>query len=45
MTVWKKYIEYLRNWIKEHEAQENEGMSPACYDEWYDNEYQEEEDE
>lgn len=42
MTDWQKYIKYLKNWAKEHSGEEFEGMSPACYDEFCDNELEDE---
>ena len=36
---WKQYLDYLREWANSHAGNEHKGMSPACYDEWYDNEY------
>ena len=36
---WKKYINYLKEWIEVHSDPMSEGMSPACYDEFCDNEY------
>ena len=35
---WSKYINYLIKWAMEHSGAEYDGMSPACYDEWRDNE-------
>jgi len=35
---WNNYIEYLKDWARQHEEIENDGMSPACYDEFLDNE-------
>lgn len=35
---WSKYINYLIEWAMEHSGVEYDGMSPACYDEWCDNE-------
>lgn len=37
--MWKLYIEYLKQWAEDHSDEECEGMSPACYDEWCDNEF------
>lgn len=39
MSVWNKYIEYLKDWADEHKGVEFQGSSPACFDEWYDNDY------
>ena len=38
---WARYIDYLIEWAFEHSSEDNDGMSPACYDEWCDNEYTE----
>lgn len=37
---WQQYIDYLRGWAKGHENPAFAGSSPACYDEWLDNEYE-----
>ena len=37
-THWSDYIMYLLKWSSEHADKEFAGMSPACYDEWLDNE-------
>lgn len=34
---WQRYLNYLADWIFSHIGEENKGMSPACYDEWKDN--------
>ena len=34
MTKWKKYLDYLNDWVKMHKGAEFEGCSPVCYDEW-----------
>ena len=39
---WVKYIAYLKEWAETHAELEFAGESPACYDEWFDNEYNEE---
>lgn len=39
---WKRYLKYLRKWAKDHKDKACYGMSPACYDEWLDNEGDEE---
>ena len=41
MTQWEKYIEYLKKWAEEHKDEKNAGMSPACFDEWEENEEEE----
>ena len=38
---WQDYLDYLDKWILEHKDITNCGMSPACFDEWDDNENQE----
>ena len=35
---WNRYCLYLIRWANYHGGPEYEGMSPACYDEWCDNE-------
>ena len=35
---WARYIDYLIEWAFEHSSDYHNGMSPACYDEWCDNE-------
>ena len=35
---WNEYIDYLRNWAETHSDETFAGMSPACFDEWRDNE-------
>lgn len=40
-THWSDYIMYLLKWSSEHADKEFAGMSPACYDEWLDNESEE----
>lgn len=40
---WSKYISYLKQWADDHQDPTFAGMSPACYDEWNDNENQMEE--
>ena len=39
--VWDKYLKYLRDWADSHSEPGFQGLTPACYDEWYINEYQE----
>jgi len=39
MSVWSKYIEYLKDWADEHSDIEFQGSSPSCFDEWYNNDY------
>lgn len=38
---WGRYIDYLIRWAIDHYGDEFDGMSPACYDEWCDNENEE----
>lgn len=40
---WSRYIDYLRKWADSHSGAGFAGMSPACYDEWLDTEYADEE--
>lgn len=35
---WARYITYLIEWAFEHSGEEFDGMSPACYNEWCNNE-------
>lgn len=42
MEKWSGYIRYLKHWINEHYDRVYYGMSPACFDEWCDNEGSEE---
>ena len=41
LLQWKKYIIYLRVWAMNHNDIEFYGMSPACFDAWFDCEYSE----
>lgn len=34
---WERYIQYLISWAKDHKDEEYKGMSPACYDEFLEN--------
>lgn len=36
--LYKRYINYLRSWYREHAAPEFEGMEPVCFKEFCDNE-------
>lgn len=36
---WQRYIAYLHEWADSHADESFSGMSPVCYDEWLDNEY------
>ena len=38
MSYWQRYIAYLKEWAETHSDEAFAGMSPACYDEWLDNE-------
>jgi len=40
--IWEDYLCYLREWIENHSRVEFYEMSPACFNEWRDNEYCEE---
>lgn len=42
--MWNAYLLYLKDWVNDHSASENFGMSPACFDEWQDNEGASEDD-
>lgn len=35
---WKAYLNYLVEWAFNHQGDEFEGMTPACYDEFCENE-------
>lgn len=41
-SQWERYINYLGNWILNHNDEEYAGMSPASFEEWRDNEDAEE---
>lgn len=36
--LWRDYTKYLKDWADSHSDKTNFGMSPACFDEWEDNE-------
>lgn len=40
MDAWTLYIAYIIDWAINHKDTKYEGMSPACYDEWCNNEYE-----
>ena len=40
----ERYINYLINWAIEHNDEAFKGCSPACFDEWLDNEGEEDEE-
>lgn len=35
---WSEYLKYLKKWADEHSGVEYYGMTPACFDEWRENE-------
>lgn len=37
---WDAYLEYLKDWADAHTEMECQGMSPVCYDEFIDNDYE-----
>lgn len=37
---WQGYLDYLKEWSENHKKIEFYGMTPACFDEWLDNEYE-----
>ena len=41
-SAWEKYLRYLRGWADSHGEPGFYGMTPAGFDEWHENEYQEE---
>lgn len=43
--AWARYIAYLKDWADDHADPAYAGMTPACFDEWLENEYAEEEEE
>ena len=42
--IWDKYLQYIRDWASSHDGPAFYGMTPACFDEWFNCEYPEEED-
>jgi len=40
--IWGKYLQYLRDWAGSHSEPGFYGTTPACFDEWLECEYQEE---
>ena len=44
MNTWKQYINYLTDWVKEHQSEKFKGMTPASFNEWENNEYLEDTD-
>ena len=43
-SVHERYLNYLMSWIADHHEDEFKGCSPACFDEWLDNEGEEDEE-
>lgn len=41
MTIWQRYTNYLIEWAISHKEEAFAGMTPACFDEWLENEYKE----
>lgn len=41
VNQWDRYLEYLKNWAETHSEIGCEGMSPACYDEFCENDDEE----
>ena len=41
----ERYLNYLLEWIFDHHDEEYQGCSPACFEEWCDNEDAEDEEE
>lgn len=37
-SKWQRYLNYLAAWVFDHTGEEFAGMSPACFDEWGENE-------
>lgn len=37
-SEWERYINYLSQWAICHNDEKYAGMSPACFEEWRDNE-------
>ena len=40
-AAWNAYLRYLRGWADSHKEPGYYGSTPACFDEWFGNEYQE----
>lgn len=40
-ALYKRYIKYLRDWYRDHNTPEFEGMEPASFEEFCDNEAKE----
>ena len=43
-STHERYLNYLMSWIADHHEDEFKGCSPACFDEWLDNEGEEDEE-
>ena len=43
-STHERYLNYLMRWIADHYDEAFKGCSPACFDEWLDNEYEEDEE-
>ena len=43
-VIWDKYLQYLRDWADSHSEPGFYGTTPACFDEWFGCEYQEDMD-
>ena len=43
-SAHERYLNYLMSWIADHHEDEFKGCSPACFDEWLDNEGEEDEE-
>lgn len=41
VNQWDRYLQYLKNWAETHSEIGCEGMSPACYDEFCENDDEE----
>ena len=43
-STHERYLNYLMSWIADHHEEAFEGCSPVCFDEWFDNEGEEDEE-
>ena len=43
-STHERYLNYLMSWIADHHEETFKGCSPACFDEWFDNEGEEDEE-
>ena len=41
LSLWDRYLQYLKDWAETHKEIGCEGMSPACYDEFCENDDEE----